>query len=622
MGIGRNTVDTDGRRAVDELVLDMLWRTGVIGILSRGDGYTLLYDDDKGMMSERTQHTYTSLGDVWSPLNSGVRPYGAQVDSGVSAQVCGGNYATLSCVRTRSELEMLTGLSTSIASEWSETEIGHMRRVYSLCTRVAGKGDQYTMDIIGDDCIGEVDTVSHWRHSEMGKCGSHFSVTYIEGLMDTDVYERDRLCEEYIVIRGQGEHIAYAETLDLFLRMRVEYRCGSTRSSARDNYVGHTWTRGRGGVAEERRSRCTQSENDRVHVSQKGESFIVGSGLSGDGSGERHFWSDELGQMVERIGRVICFLRCRKMWFYVGWGGGDNSCLDGQQHDGWELGVSTSSGDPGRGEHIQGVQIGIEYMYTWNGRGREEDNDCEYEQDDTLNKLEMVLVGGGDLEGVGEGRAAVVWVGSDLRMEDIDIERKSCVGFCRRGFSHLVEWRSLLRGVETEHNVNMVRVRRRVIAVLDCVNGARASLHSKGGCGSDLYFEVTHMSGAVRGSILVRCCVGLRGGVRIWGMDIDEDLVDDMSQTVTVGDNGGRWDFSMARGSVEGMSGRNRVWYIGFVVEIGVGGRVVGIYIKIDLSTVPAHRQAVTVADNQNHSENRSHITHMSMSHTGAVEVG
>ncbi|GJU39531.1 putative ribonuclease H-like domain-containing protein [Tanacetum coccineum] len=38
-------------------------------------------------------------------------------------------------------------------------------------------------------------------------------------------------------------------------------------------------------------------------------------------------------------------------------------------------------------------------------------------------------------------------------------------------------------------------------------------------------------------------------------------------------------------------------------------------------STVPAHRQAITVAGNQNHSENRSHITHTSMSRTGAVEV-
>ncbi|GJX74222.1 hypothetical protein Tco_0312817 [Tanacetum coccineum] len=39
---------------------------------------------------------------------------------------------------------------------------------------------------------------------------------------------------------------------------------------------------------------------------------------------------------------------------------------------------------------------------------------------------------------------------------------------------------------------------------------------------------------------------------------------------------------------------------------------------SFDCSTVPAHRQAVPVVDNHNHNENRSHITHTSMS--GAVE--
>ncbi|GJR45199.1 hypothetical protein Tco_1313302 [Tanacetum coccineum] len=39
-------------------------------------------------------------------------------------------------------------------------------------------------------------------------------------------------------------------------------------------------------------------------------------------------------------------------------------------------------------------------------------------------------------------------------------------------------------------------------------------------------------------------------------------------------------------------------------------------------NTVLAHRQTVPVVDNHNRSENRSHITHTSMSRTGALEVG
>nr|GEY66707.1 hypothetical protein [Tanacetum cinerariifolium] len=43
---------------------------------------------------------------------------------------------------------------------------------------------------------------------------------------------------------------------------------------------------------------------------------------------------------------------------------------------------------------------------------------------------------------------------------------------------------------------------------------------------------------------------------------------------------------------------------------------------SFDCSTIPAHRQAITVVDNYNHSENRSRITRTSMSRHGAVVVG
>ncbi|GKC60195.1 hypothetical protein Tco_1087793 [Tanacetum coccineum] len=41
---------------------------------------------------------------------------------------------------------------------------------------------------------------------------------------------------------------------------------------------------------------------------------------------------------------------------------------------------------------------------------------------------------------------------------------------------------------------------------------------------------------------------------------------------------------------------------------------------SFDCSTVPAHRQAGTVANNHSHSENRSHISHTSLIRTGVVE--
>ncbi|GJW30304.1 hypothetical protein Tco_0047179 [Tanacetum coccineum] len=66
---------------------------------------------------------------------------------------------------------------------------------------------------------------------------------------------------------------------------------------------------------------------------------------------------------------------------------------------------------------------------------------------------------------------------------------------------------------------------------------------------------------------------------------------------------------------------------VGVGVPLVVSGRIISrLFVDRTVlfphSTVLAHRQAVTVADNQNHSENRSHKTHMSMSRTGAVEVG